>query len=180
MSEEQKRLHRCCFTGHRPEKLRASEEEVRAWLTTQIEKAIAEGYTTFITGMAMGVDIWAGEIVADMRASHPGLHLIAATPYPTFAVRWSPVWRNRYYALIQKADLVKEISTGFNQGAFQKRNEWMVDHSNRVIAYYNGEAGGTQNLLKYASNQGVEIVLSGTEEAPNPQNEETENSPSQT
>ena len=29
MTEEEKRLHRCCFTGHRPEKLNETEEEVK-------------------------------------------------------------------------------------------------------------------------------------------------------
>ena len=60
-SEQEKRLHRCCFTGHRPEKLEQSEDEIREWLTEQIENAIDDGYLTFISGMAMGVDIWAGE-----------------------------------------------------------------------------------------------------------------------
>ena len=39
-TEEEKCLHRCCFTGHRPEKLDASEEAVKAWLEEQIDQAI--------------------------------------------------------------------------------------------------------------------------------------------
>ena len=39
-TEEEKRLHRCCFTGHRPEKLGATEEEVKAWL--ELQKFIIE------------------------------------------------------------------------------------------------------------------------------------------
>ena len=66
-TEEEKRLHRCCFTGHRPEKLNAPETEIKQWLEKQIDQAIAEGYVTFITGCAMGVDIWAGEIVLQKR-----------------------------------------------------------------------------------------------------------------
>ncbi len=68
-AEAEKRLHRCCFTGHRPEKLTQSEFEVKVWLREQIEQAVAEGYTTFITGMAMGVDIWAGQIVVELKKS---------------------------------------------------------------------------------------------------------------
>ena len=44
MSEEEKRLHRCCFTGHRPEKICATEDEVKTWLEKQIDQAIADGY----------------------------------------------------------------------------------------------------------------------------------------
>ena len=61
--ENEKRLHRCCFTGHRPEKLSLSENEVKHLLEKAIDNAIADGYVTFITGMAKGTDIWAVEIV---------------------------------------------------------------------------------------------------------------------
>ena len=61
MTEEEKRLHRCCFSGHRPEKLKASEKEVRQWLEEQIDRAVSDGYQTFISGCAMGVDIRAGD-----------------------------------------------------------------------------------------------------------------------
>ena len=51
-NERELRLHRCCFTGHRPEKLRASEAEVRLALRREILRAVEEGYVTFLTGMA--------------------------------------------------------------------------------------------------------------------------------
>ncbi len=73
-TEEEKRLHRCCFSGHRPEKLDAPEEEVKQWLSEQIYKAIAAGYTTFISGCAMGVDIWAGQIVLQKKEKNPAIH----------------------------------------------------------------------------------------------------------
>lgn len=66
-TEEEKRLHRCCFSGHRPEKLEGPEEQIKAWLETQIRAAISAGFITFISGCAMGVDIWAGQIVIRIR-----------------------------------------------------------------------------------------------------------------
>ena len=42
--ENEKRLHRCCFTGHRPEKLSLSENEVKHLLEKAIDNAIADGY----------------------------------------------------------------------------------------------------------------------------------------
>jgi len=52
MSEQELRLHRCCFTGHRPEKLKRTEEKIRKGLEEAIFKAINDGYTTFITGLS--------------------------------------------------------------------------------------------------------------------------------
>ena len=158
-TEEEKRLHRCCFTGHRPEKLQATEEEVKAWLEEQIDAAIADGFTTFISGCAMGVDIWAGQIVLRKKADKPELHLIAATPWPGFAARWKDEWKNQYNALLHDADLVVNISNHYHGGVFQQRNEWMVDHSNQVIAVYNGTAGGTKNTIDYAKAHHVAVVM---------------------
>ena len=67
MTEAEKRMKRCCFTGHRPGKLKQDEQTVKRLLAASINQAVTRGYTTFITGMAQGTDIWAAEIVLDMR-----------------------------------------------------------------------------------------------------------------
>lgn len=62
--------HACSFTGHRPERLNQySEEEVVNWLDQQIDAAIENGYTDFISSMQRGVDIWAAEIVLKKKKS---------------------------------------------------------------------------------------------------------------
>ena len=171
-SEEEKRLHRCCFSGHRPEKLDEPEEQVKAWLRTQIESAIAGGYTTFVSGCAMGVDIWAGQIVLEIKADQrfetgsSDIHLIAATPWPGFANRWSDEWKKAYNELLHAADLVVNVCDHYHNGVFQQRNEWMVDHSNLVIAYYNGAPGGTRNTIEYAEKKGVAVVTNNPEYKP--------------
>lgn len=66
-TEEEKRLHRACFTGHRPEKLRQPESVVVRGLEAAIKDAISDGKNVFISGMTRGVDIWAAEIVLRLR-----------------------------------------------------------------------------------------------------------------
>lgn len=59
--------HACAFTGHRPERLEAPEDEVKKWLEVKIRKAVEDGYTDFITGMQRGVDLWAAEILMKLK-----------------------------------------------------------------------------------------------------------------
>lgn len=59
MTEEEKRERRCCFTGHRPEKINSSNEIIKSALEKEIHQAISDGFTVFISGMSRGVDIWA-------------------------------------------------------------------------------------------------------------------------
>lgn len=60
------------------------QEAVKAGLEQQIVQALANGYTTFITGLAQGVDLWAGKIVADLRDNGLPIKLVAVNPYPGF------------------------------------------------------------------------------------------------
>ena len=159
MTEAEKRAHRCCFTGHRPEKMKMDEYTVCAALSKAIDDAIADGFTTFITGMARGVDIWAGEIVLRKRAVDTSLHLICACPHPDFEKRWSTEWQQRFHAVLGGADIVRTIRPTFSMDAYQIRNQWMVDRASRVIAVYNGTAGGTRNTIEYAQAKGVAVQI---------------------
>lgn len=165
MLETEKRMHRCCFTGHRPEKLQASEAEVVAVLRSAIQKAIDDGFKTFISGMSRGVDIWAAEVVLAFRKADPNIHLICALPHPDFEVRWHDDWKERYRAILQQSDLVRMISPEFKMSAYMERNKWMVNRTSLVIAVFNGMNGGTQSTIKYARTQGVRVwnVYNNTE-----------------
>ena len=159
MTEQEKRTHRCCFTGHRPEKLSVPEGKVKEELKKEIRLAIVDGINVFITGMAPGVDIWAAEIVLELREQEDlPLKLIAASPHPGFENRWSLDWQKRYAAIMSKADLIKEVCTHYSRGCYQIRNEWMVDHSARVIAVWNGQPSGTKNTIVYANRKGVPVI----------------------
>lgn len=153
-----KRQHRCCFTGHRPNKLDYSEGEIKSLLEMAIDNAISDGYVTFITGMAEGVDIWAAEIVLEKKKDNKDLHLICAVPHPGFEKRRSKYETERYENIIKNADYVTTISDNYYRACYQKRNIWMVNHSSLVIAVFNGTASGTKNTVDYARKSDVHVV----------------------
>ena len=155
--ENEKIKHRCCFTGHRPDKIELGEKEIKPLLEKAIDEAISEGFVTFITGMAMGTDIWAAEIVLDRKKKNKNLHLICALPHSGFENRRNFTEKIRFSKIIKKADLVKEINDHYFTGCYQVRNEWMVDRSNLVIAVFNGQKSGTKNTVDYATKKGINI-----------------------
>ena len=60
----------CAFTGHRPSSYKFGYDEehpdcckLKALMTLQIVSLIENGVTTFLSGMALGADIWGAEIV---------------------------------------------------------------------------------------------------------------------
>ena len=157
MSENELRKHRCCFTGHRPNKLNLTEKEVKKLLEKAIDEAIADGYVTFISGMAPGVDIWCAEIVLDRKKTNKDLRLICALPHPGFEKRRNETEKQIFKDILQKSDLVKLINDHYFPGCYQVRNTWMVDRSNLVIAVFNGQKGGTKNTIDYAKTKAVAV-----------------------
>ena len=49
-------------------------------LAAQIDMLIENGYTEFLSGMAPGVDMWAAQMILDLREKHPGLKLHCMLP----------------------------------------------------------------------------------------------------
>ena len=151
------RKHRCCFTGHRPHKIGMGEETVKDLLRKATKQAITDGFVTFISGMAHGVDLWAAEIVLEERKNNSFIHLICASPYKGFEKKWEASERELYYSIMEQADFVQYVCEHYFRGCYQVRNEWMVDRSARVIAVFNGEPSGTKNTVVYAQKKGVEV-----------------------
>ncbi len=92
--------------------------ELKEALKEQIINLIeAEDVTHFITGMALGVDLYAAEIVLDLKACYPNITLESAIPCETQAVKWSMAQRERYYDIAAQCDkktmkAVKKTSEG--------------------------------------------------------------------
>lgn len=156
--ENEKRLRRCCFTGHRPEKLNISEKEVKLRLYDAILSAVENGFTTFISGMARGVDLWAAEIVLSIKKENPSVKLICASPFKGFEKHWAAAEKELYHTVLKHSDLVKYVSPHYSPFCFQVRNQYMVDNSSLLIAAYSGESGGTRNTVKYAAKQNMKII----------------------
>lgn len=157
--DEQVRKELCCaFTGHRPVKLFMPEYEVRQLLEEGIIKAYNDGYRVFISGVAKGTDLWAADIVLRIREKHKEIKLICAIPFPSIETNRAKPEQDDYSRIISRADEVVYVCDHYFKGCFQLRNQWMIDRASRLIAVWNGQAGGTKNAVIYAKRSGIEII----------------------
>ena len=137
----------CCVTGHRdlPQK---EINRVKAALRKEIEKAVADGFTCFMSGFAEGVDQYFAEIVLEMRKSNPALELVAVIPYQK---RLDNLRQKKWtYAMLEACADVVVIREEYQPSVYSHRNRYMVEHSDRVIAVYDGrEEGGTAGTIRF-------------------------------
>ena len=147
----------CCFTGHRKLNTGGKLKEV---LSEVIDKAIADGYTDFYCGMALGIDMFAAEILISKMKENPSLHLHAALPCPEQDLKWTGEEKSRYEEILHFASSKTIISPFYTKTCMLTRNRFMVDNSERVIAVWNGSMrGGTAYTVRYAKSQNKEIHL---------------------
>ena len=168
-----RRLNTCCFTGHRPEKLpwHTQEDDPRCLaLKRRLDGAVAQayqdGYRHFMCGMARGADFYFCEAVMALRNRLPGITLEAVIPFEEQAARWREADRNRYFSLVAACDLETMVQLHYSRGCMLQRNRYMVDHSSRLIAAFDGLLGGTMYTVSYAMKKGLDIVTLELEHSP--------------
>jgi len=158
---EQRKFSRAAtaaFTGHRF--VDASKRDcVKKRLTRAVLDAYGKGIRHFISGFAIGFDMMAAEVVVSLKETHPDITLTAAIPFKGQASRFGFYDRKHYDRLLEVADEVIVLSENYYPRCFLDRDEFMVNNSSRLIAYYDGrEKGGTYYTIRKAMAQNIPIV----------------------
>lgn len=159
----------CCVTGHRPKGFSWNYYDVDYLehqrylmeMATKIKELIDDGYTHFISGGAIGVDMDFAETIIYIKEMYePEITLEIAVPCPKQDLKWGETDKQRYQKIIKNADKISQLSNNYTPSCMQKRNEYMVDNSDLVLAFWNGtQKGGTFNTITYARKQNKVIVI---------------------
>ena len=85
---------RCAFTGYRPQKMPFGFNEsdprcivFKRRVNETIQALYDMGYRHFISGGALGMDMFAAEAVLELRAQHPDMILEMVSPFDDQAAR---------------------------------------------------------------------------------------------
>lgn len=174
------------FTGHRPNKLGGYQwgNKIQKEVSKEIEKNILdiierteEKEIVFYSGGAIGVDQIAFEVVDSLKEviwfidEDITIKNNIAIPFKDQDRLWRINDKERYKSQKKRADNVIYVDTekgyetyGAEEGKYdvrkmQKRNEYMVDNSDILIAIFDGSKSGTKNCIDYAKKHNKEIII---------------------
>lgn len=142
--------------GHDERDARCMEFKFR--LRESLEYLICKGYVDFLCGGALGFDLMAAEIVLSLRESYPWVRLIMVIPFDGQADRWPEDQRRRWLAAIEASDRVIRISHDYDRGVFFRRNHYLVEQADLLLAAFDGQPGGTAGTIAYARRHGVRVA----------------------
>ena len=151
-----------CVAGHRPNRLYGYDLNDQRWqkLKSQFKEILKEKRCDeAISGMALGVDTIFALAVLELKDEGYDIKLHCAIPCKNQSCKWGKESVNLYRFILSKADVVKLVSDEeYKPYLMQRRNEYMVQRSDCVIAVWDGSKSGTGNCVRYAEEQGREIV----------------------
>lgn len=134
------------FCGHRDV---SQPDAVRAWLTDCVEALIQEGCTNFYLGGYGAFDNMAASVVWKFKEKYPGICSVLVIPYLNRKVNISHYDMTTYPPL-------ENVPKRY---AISRRNQWMIQAADVVVAYVRHSWGGAATTLEYAEKKKKRIIL---------------------
>ena len=158
----------CCFTGHRGRDLpfegdrnKMGMKHLVSIIQLKIEEAAEDGYDTFISGMAEGIDLICAECVHGLISRGAKLRLICAKPYPKQEREIKSIRDKYLYSMLTELYPVIFVSRFYTKDCYKLRNIFMVERSSRLIGVYKDKekGSGTMQTIRMAQNAGLDCRL---------------------
>lgn len=145
-------------TGHRPERLEDNEDAVKELISEGIQHLKA---TRLFQGMASGTDLWSAKEAWKLKVPYT-----ACKPWAGHTPRAADMIE--YTKVLRHADEIVDVSTNLQYPGpwvYQKRNEYIVNSSEAMIAVWDGKPyGGTYNCVQYAWSKSIPVLRIDPEE----------------
>jgi len=163
----------CAITGHRPTRFNFTYNEthtgckrLKRRLREQFMLLYEQGCRQFWVGGALGVDMWAGEILLRLKKQpeYSDIQLHITLPFEGHDTAWEERSHRRMSSLIKHSTETvivgqKETLPALN---YRRRNEYMVDRAELLLAVYDNNRtirSGTGMTVRLAEKKGLSITL---------------------
>ena len=163
----------CAITGHRPSRFKWKYNEnnngckrLKRRLKEQLVLLYEKGVRRFYVGGALGVDLWSGELLLELKEQpeYSDIELVLVLPFDGHNRDWDPKSRRRLSVLRQRSAEVVIAGTAGNNSVtnYRLRNQYMVDHASCLLAVYDNDRNlrsGTMQTVNYARRKCLPITL---------------------
>ena len=164
-------MESCAVAGPKPTRFKFGYKEDNS-LCRKIKKAMLRqfrrlyrkrGVRRFYIGGAIGVNLWAGELLLKLK-EEPGyedLELVVVLPFPGHDAKWDVRSRKRLEYLVRHS--VEHLTTGTEdcRESYISQNRYLVDHAQYLVAVseeHRAQETGSFQVTAYAREKGLEII----------------------
>ena len=148
-------FYSCVITSQRPTRFKFKYQEymtsckrLKKRLHDVFTELYRRGVRRFYVGGALGVDLWAGEILLEMRRQeeYQELEIVLVYPFPGHDERWDPKSRERLRHLKENCDQFVMGSKIVGAQGYRERTAYMVEHADCLVAVCDDEPAGPSGV----------------------------------
>lgn len=126
---------------------------IKKVLKNELKGYAENGLEWVLIGGNLGVELWAIEVLSDLKAEYPDLKSAVILPFKEFGSQWNESNRQKLQAGCRLADYVNETSKRNYESPQQLRSHsrFLLEHSGGVLLIHDPEfPGKAQFFLKEA------------------------------
>ena len=148
-------LKSCAFSGHRelPENFDGQE------LEKMIETLVGAGVTTFFFGGAVGFDLLAANCILRFKEKFPEIVLVACIPCDGQEKYYSAEEKEQYVRALAQSGEVVILSGHYYRGCMLRRNDYMAERADALIAFCRKNTGGTAYTVRAFRKRGKPVFF---------------------
>jgi len=134
-----------------------NEDPAKTYIKKAIEKEVLalldEGLEWVLISGQLGVEIWAAEVIFELKKEYSELKLGILTPFLHQESNWNEENQQMYQTIIAKADFVEAISKQPYVGPWQFRNKnaFFLHKTDGAIILYDPEKEGSPKFFYEAA-----------------------------
>ncbi len=134
----------CAITGHRV----LPNDFSRVRLTEVLRSLILQGVEDFYNGLALGFDLITAEALVALREEYPHIRIHGCIPFYGQENHFSAENKARYVKLVKECDDTVILSEQYTKGCYFKRNDYMVERADVLLAYCHSAKGGAAYTVR--------------------------------
>ena len=142
-------------TGYKPMELGIYKNDdqrifyIKESLKNKLAGLVEEGLEWVLMSGQMGVELWAGEVVMDLKETYD-IQIGLLPPFINQESRWPDDMKHQYEELTMVADFYQPIYEKEYQGPYQfkAKDQFLIDHSDGVLMLYDEDTPGSPDFLR--------------------------------
>lgn len=123
---------------------------LKKFIKHKLLQYLDEGLEWVLIQGQIGIELWAAEVVIDLKSTFPELKLGIITPFYNHISKWNEHNQIKYNQIVQKADFIESVHHSEYEGAFQfkQTDQFMLEHSDMSLLIYDDEQEGSPKFFK--------------------------------
>jgi uncharacterized phage-like protein YoqJ len=122
---------------------------IKASIKRSLIPMIEDGLEWILISGQLGVELWAAEVVFELKSEYPNIKLAVITPFLEQEASWNETNKEYYQSVLSQADFIDAVTKKPYEKPWQFRlkNQFFIEKSDALLLLYDNEKEGSPKYL---------------------------------